>query len=224
MDGREVNVGGSTRIDRPERLTDEDLVPAAMGGDGEAIAALWTRHRRWIAAVILAHKPVFEDLDDLLQEVAVTFVAKVNTLREPSYLRAWLRSVAVNAARASARAGRYRPRLNGQDLAATPGGVATDEHIALSDDLARMLGRLDALPSAYREPLLLRSVHGMRSRQIAELLGVPPAAIDTRIARARRMLRESLDGACGDDDDAVTSADSSIAQLGAPRVSQRDRP
>ena len=54
-----------------------------------------------------------------------------------------------------------------------------------------MLRRLARLPEAYREPLLLRAVKGLRSKQIAELLEIPPATVDTRIARARRMLRQA---------------------------------
>ena len=46
------------------------------------------------------------------------------------------------------------------------------------------------LPDAYREPLLLKAVHGMRSRHIAEIMGIPEATVDTRVSRARRMLRE----------------------------------
>jgi DNA-directed RNA polymerase specialized sigma24 family protein len=38
---------------------------------------------------------------------------------------------------------------------------------------------------------MLKAVHGMRSRQIAEILDIPEATVDTRISRARRMLRES---------------------------------
>jgi RNA polymerase sigma-70 factor (ECF subfamily) len=162
-----------------------------MAGDGEAVRSLWEEHRRWVAAVILAHKPAFEDLEDLLQEVAMTLIAKIDTLREETNLRAWLRTVAVNAARAAGRSGRYRPRTElPDDLGAA--GESIDDH-AERDRVRRMLARIDQLPDTYREPLMLRAVKGLRSKQIADLLGVQPATVDTRIARARRMLREIED-------------------------------
>ena len=43
---------------------------------------------------------------------------------------------------------------------------------------------------------MLRAVHGMRGRHIAEILDLPEATVETRIARARRMLRD-LAGAGG---------------------------
>jgi RNA polymerase sigma-70 factor (ECF subfamily) len=49
------------------------------------------------------------------------------------------------------------------------------------------------LPEAYREPLMLKAVHGLRTRQIAEALNIEEATVDTRVSRARRMLREMLD-------------------------------
>ena len=169
----------------------EELVAAAMAGDGEAIGALWELHRRWIAAVLLAHKPAFEDLEDLLQEVAVTFVSKVNTLRDETSLRAWLRTIALNAARAAGRSGKYRPRPHLPPEDRLPSCGSVDHRLADDEHVRQMLRRLARLPEAYREPLLLRAVKGLRSKQIAELLDIPPATVDTRIARARRMLRQA---------------------------------
>ena len=167
------------------------IVGCAMRGDGEAIRMLWEQHRRWIAAVVLAHKPAFEDLEDLLQEVAVTFVTKVSTLREEAHLRAWLRTVAINTARAAGRARKYRPRPELPEDDAMP-ATATDfrEQLAGAEQTRRLMLRVSQLPEAYREPLMLRAMNGMRSKQIADVLGIPPATVDTRIARARRMLRE----------------------------------
>ncbi|MHC5112804.1 MAG: RNA polymerase sigma factor [Planctomycetota bacterium] len=168
---------------------------AVLRGDRDAIERFWEDSRRWVAAVILAYKPSFEDLDDLLQEVALTFVSKVGTVRGSGNVRAWLRTVAVNAARAAGRRGKYRPRPHAEDeLVAldrrdhVPGGVA--EILGRDEDTRLMLRRVERLPEGYREPLMLRAMHGLRSRQIGEILEIPPQTVDTRVARARRMLRE----------------------------------
>ncbi len=77
-----------------ERSARDACVALAMGGDRGAIRRLWEENRRWVAAVLLAHKPALEELDDLLQEVAMTLVSKIHTLREETNFRAWLRTVA----------------------------------------------------------------------------------------------------------------------------------
>lgn len=175
---------------RPAHGQRADLVGRAMSGDREAMQALWHEHRRWIAAVLLAHKSPQDQLDDLLQEVAMTLVSKISTLREQRNVRAWLRTVAINLARASARARRARPvtRTLCQERA-EPQQPAADP-IGLDDDANRMMGLSMRIPEAYREPLMLRALHGMRGRHIAEILNLPEATVETRISRARRMLRE----------------------------------
>ena len=49
-----------------------------------------------------------------------------------------------------------------------------------------------SLPLAYREPLMLRCVRAMSYQQISDVLDLPVTTIETRLARARRMLREEL--------------------------------
>ena len=194
------------KLHAAEPLSEEHkLAATAMGGDRIAIDALWRMHRRWVAAVILAHMPRGEDLDDLLQEVAMTLVGKVSTVRDPRHVRAWLRTVAVNAARAAARSRHARPQLRlvggAHDEADVP---AIDVSAARDEESRRLLGLVARLPDDYREPLMLRALHGLRSRQISEILDLPEPTIDTRISRARKMLRDLARGktpAAGPEDD-----------------------
>ena len=65
---------------------------------------------------------------------------------------------------------------------------------AAGEEASRVIEAALGLPEHYREPLVLRAVHHLRTRQIAEALGIPEATVDTRVARARRMLRDQLAG------------------------------
>lgn len=174
---------------------------AAIRGDAEAVRALWQENRRWVAAVILAHKPREIELEDLLQDVAMTFVRTISKLRDEGTLRPWLRTVAVNAARAAGRDTRRRRarmgwKLGGTDDAETGIGAALDRTAEPGDATTQRetSGRLVALaarlPDGYREPLILKCVKGLSYREIGEMLGLPETTIETRIARGRKMLRE----------------------------------
>lgn len=172
------------------------LVAGAVRGDVEAVRAVWQAHRRWVAAVLLAHKPADEDLEDLLQEVAMTFVRTISRLRDESALKPWLRTVAINAARAAGRETRLRRRQ--REALATgvvpgPGPAPAPASPAAAHEQASWLMELASrIPEGYREPLLLRCVRGMSHRQIGELMGLPETTIETRIARGRRMLRDLI--------------------------------
>lgn len=181
--------------DSPRHAPDhQGQVAAAMRGDCDAVRDLWEKHRRWVAAILLAHKPREVDLEDLLQDVALTFVRSVGELRAGAALKPWLRTVAINAARASGRKVTRRRRDMVDGLAFDPEGAGgADEGAEVSEEARRLFDLALDLPEGYREPVLLRCVRGMSYRSISELMGLPETTIETRIARGRRMLRERVE-------------------------------
>ncbi len=177
---------------------------AAIRGERDAQRQVWEDHRRWVAAVLMAHKPRTTDLEDLLQDVAMQFVRRIHELRDPGALRPWLRTVAMNAAHASGRtlARRKRDTLEHRP-AATSGALGTtgaagsgpvdskpDLLTGRREEARRLMELSERLPDGYREPLLLRCLQGLSYRLIGELMGIPETTVETRIARGRRMLRE----------------------------------
>ncbi len=174
----------------PEHPAGDAVVVDAVNGDHAAMDALWHEHRRWIAAVLLAHKSAEDQVEDLLQEVAMTIVSKINTLRDTRHVRSWLRTVAVNAARASARRHRARPRLEFLNDEVDPDACGGGDTTALDEEAQRVMALAQQLPETYREPLMLRAIHGMRGKHIASIMGLSEATVETRIARGRRMLRD----------------------------------
>lgn len=178
----------------------------AISGDPQALRALWEVNRRWIAAIILAHKPRAAELEDLLQEVAVRVVKRVGEVRDPATLKPWMRAIAINTARTAGRKHTTRTRLvrptgADPDDACSPvvtgePGLST-EGTMHAEESRRAMDAANRLPEEYREPLLLRCVRGMSYKQIADLMGVPVTTIETRLARARRMVREELERSPG---------------------------
>lgn len=175
------------------------LIARARSGDADSVRELWQANRRWVAGILLAFKSRDAELEDLLQEVAMTMVRKIETLREPEAFRPWLRAVAINAARLDARTRNRRPEGRPRPLIAEPdaGEESIDIAQARRDEGKRLLEMVLDLPEAYREPLLLRSVKGMSYREISAITTLPETTIETRIARGRRMLRERVRSEAG---------------------------
>ena len=178
---------------------ERSIITAAIRGESDAVRDLWQDHRRWVAVILLAHKAREVDLEDLLQEVAMTLVRTIGELRDEAAFKPWLRTVSINAARASGRKVRTQRRhfegaVSADEVGAEAGIMDTrrqplpDE--ATNEEARRLLTLAMELPEGYREPLLLRCVRGMSYRAIAQLLSLPETTIETRIARGRRMLRE----------------------------------
>lgn len=168
--------------------------------DHDELKRLWEENRRWVAALLLTHKPRWADLEDLLQEVATTLVGKGHEIRDAAMLKPWLRTVATNVARLAARRGKLRLHgsLDGPD---TDGGPENESEPRPSatptrrEEAAKLLDLARKLPDGYREPLILKSVHGLSYRQIGNILGIPETTVETRIARGRKQLREMAEEA-----------------------------
>jgi len=167
--------------------------------DADAVRAIWHAHRRWVAAILLAHMPRGVELEDLLQEVAMKLVRHVGSLQDPAAIRPWLRTIAINAARTSGRRQKVRkrffPRLVAENEPVEAPTPEAPTQVKVMEEGKRAMEMARNLPEEYREPLLLRAVRGMSYRQIADTLGVPITTIETRLVRARRMLREQMEQA-----------------------------
>lgn len=60
------------------------------------------------------------------------------------------------------------------------------------DELARVRSGIETLPVKLREALVLVGIDGRSQREAAELLAVSEKTIETRIYRARKILREKI--------------------------------
>lgn len=58
------------------------------------------------------------------------------------------------------------------------------------DDLRQAISRLDA---DYREPLVLQVLMGHSTKEIAEIMGIKPGAVLTRLHRARHKLKDEME-------------------------------
>ncbi len=169
----------------------------AMAGDSQAVAELWQQNRSWLSSVILGHRPPEADLEDLLQEVALRVVSEIGRLREPAAFHGWLRSIAINISRSARRRSQVQRRVR-QDTAfdaedpPDPRWEEQRRRDAACQDLQRVMDLLEGFHPDYREPLLLKSMQGWSQRQIAVTLGVTETTIESRLVRARRMLRQKL--------------------------------
>lgn len=161
------------------------VVRRAIEGDADALEALWRDHRAWVASVVLASLPREAELDDALQEVALAMVRSIATLQEPEAFSAWLRELARRTTQAGGRRASARRRRD-SNLQVQRASEHKDH-----EPLTELRAMVQDLPEDYREVLLLRG-QGLAIRAIGEIVGAPERTIETRLRRARRMLRESV--------------------------------
>jgi RNA polymerase sigma-70 factor (ECF subfamily) len=168
---------------------EEAWVRAAAQGDAVAFARLYDHFAPMVHGVLLARIPR-QDVEDLMQDVFVTAMARLSDLREPSAFGGWLAAIARNKAADHYRAARGTPEL------------LSEIEVPSSDreaDLRSALAAIRNLPEAYRETLILRFVEGLTGPEIAARTGLKPDSVRVNLCRGVKLLRKQL-GLGGADD------------------------
>ena len=179
-DGRRYGIG----------TLDRDLVEAAQRGDQTAFVDLVRSHGDRLFAV--AHR-ILRDVDraeDALQDALVIAWRDLPGLRDPDRFDAWVHRVLTHVC--IAQATRERRRVANLHVLPMDGAAAPDEFLSIAerDRLDRGFRRLTPNERAI---LVLRHYVGYEPWEIAEVLGVPPGTIRSRLHHAHRAMRAALD-------------------------------
>ena len=126
--------------------------------------------------------------EEVVQEALLRAWKSLDSLREDAAAKQWLMTI---VRRENAR---YfeRKRLETVDIdRLTPAQAAmlVEGDDAELDALREAIYRLD---DDYREPLVLQVLMGHSTKEIAELMGIKPGAVLTRLHRARIKLKEAV--------------------------------
>ena len=134
------------------------------------------------------------DAHDVVQEVFLRLITSTTTFASADHLRAWLLHVAINVCHDMQKSA-WNRRVDARD---TTAAEATHPEPSAEDKALEKLYKhpvwkaLEALPEDMRLVVQLRYVEEMDDKRIAEVLGVQPATVRTRLHRARARLRDLL--------------------------------
>jgi RNA polymerase sigma-70 factor (ECF subfamily) len=171
-----------------------DLVERAMAGDHDAFTEL---ARVSIDRLYVVARLILRDdgrAEDATQEALVAAWRRLAGLRDPDRFEAWLHRLLVNACYREARRGRRRGTMEVHvDLLAVPeapGATDAANDLADRDQLERGFRRLDI---DQRTVLVMHYYLGFSLIDAAEILGVPPGTVRSRLHRAINAMRAALE-------------------------------
>jgi len=174
-----------------EPIPEAELIEGVRRGDPAAFEALVGRYLRRAHALALRLLGHPEDAEDLVQEVFMTVLEKIDTFEPGRPFGPWFFQILRNRG-ANLRA--YRARRATLPL--------TDElrsaRSSPVDDLLRselrtqLESALEELPERQRLIVRLFEVDGFSGAEIAEALGMKPATVRWNLHQARKRLRASL--------------------------------
>lgn len=176
--------------------SDRELVATANRGLEGSFEELVRRYQRPISAYVYRMVGDYEAALDLTQEIFIKVYSSLARYRSEFKFSTWIYKIAHNAAIDHLR------RNAGREWSLN--GSATDESFELpvessnptpEQESERKERKLEiesvvrALPSAYRELIILRHAQDLTYEEIVEVTGLPLGTVKNRLFRAREMMR-----------------------------------
>lgn len=178
-----------------DRTEEQILVMRAQRGEQDAFRVLVERYQKLVYTLALRMLNVPADAEDAAQEAFLSAWKALPRFRMDAKFSTWLYRLTVNAATDVLRRRRKEP--DSLDDAERPVQAAdstdTPEEAAQRAERRAMVRRaIAALSENHRQILLLREVTGLSYEEIGAALELSPGTVRSRLARARKELREEL--------------------------------
>jgi RNA polymerase sigma-70 factor (ECF subfamily) len=158
----------------------------------------WTRlvqeNAGWLRGWVRGRVRDPELVHDICQEAFLKALRARKTLKDSSKFPSWLYRIANNTLRDYVRKAvrRRRQVAYTNELDQIEASGESESRVADEEEAERVLTMVRELPETYREPLLLLYSRQLPYAAIGEILGISENAVQVRIFRARKMLRDRL--------------------------------
>lgn len=178
-----------------------ELMLRLKAGDDLALRGLMDRWQNPLIAFILRYTGNEQDALDLAQETFIRIYESRTKYQPTAKFSAYLFMIATNLCRNLARWRERHPAISlnapteseGALEKALPVNVDTPADSAERHDLANAVREhVQSLPHDLKTVILLFEFQELTHVEIADALGCTPKAVETRLYRARKILRESL--------------------------------
>jgi RNA polymerase sigma-70 factor (ECF subfamily) len=191
----------------PAGSPDAELVRRAVARDETAIRAIMQSNNRRLYRLARGILRNDSEAEDVVQETYFRAFTHLQDFRGDSTLATWLARIAMNEA-----LGRLRRQRPGVEWTSLPPGTLEAQIIqfplsAPPEDPEKSMAQreiqhvveqaIDELPEAFRIVFITRVIEGMNIEETADILGLKPETVKTRLHRARTMLRDNVENKIG---------------------------
>lgn len=179
-------------------LKDQQIISAVLAGQHDAFRALFERHHPSLVRYLTAQTADPALAEDLAQDAFLAAFEHLADLADGRPFAAWLYRIAQHRLRRAWRRGKIVRFVSldqplGQAGLVAPGLRPTGDLAASCGERDHVRQALAGLSEAQRSALLLHDLEGLTAREIAEVVGVSPAAAERQLSRARARFRDRYD-------------------------------
>lgn len=125
---------------------------------------------------------------DATQETFLKAYKSLNSFREHSKINTWLSSIAINTCKNIIRNSKY----NKTDIPLNEAEYQLRCTLTDNDETLSVSEAVSALPSEFKEVILLRYYQDLPIKSIAKILSLPQTTVNYRLLKAKSLLKDTL--------------------------------
>lgn len=178
---------------------DGSLIARTCAGEQGAFEALMAKYANLVGSIAYNIIGDVHVAGDITQETFLKVYRNLQHLEDPRRFKGWLCSIVRTTCVDWLRKERVKPASlekiaeeglepQGEFL----GTVFKQTSTELEELREKILHVVNALPKIYQQIILLRHLRKMTYREMSDFLGLPIATIESRLYRARLMLKDKL--------------------------------
>lgn len=178
------------------KMNDANLVMLSLGGDREAFCEIVSRYQNLLCSLAYSSVGDIKYSEDISQEAFVEAWKKLDTLKDPEKLKAWLCGILrFKASRFRRKEGRQpiKGASEIEDHDVSDSDNEKMEDVAIREQEQALLWQtLDKMDGTYREPLILFYREQQSVERVAAELDLSVDTTKQRLSRGRKILKRAM--------------------------------
>ncbi|HYE99518.1 MAG TPA: sigma-70 family RNA polymerase sigma factor, partial [Planctomycetota bacterium] len=178
---------------------DAVLIARAQTGETGAFESLMAKYANLVGSIAYNIVGDVHVAGDITQETFLKVFRNIANLEDPRRFKGWLCMIVRTTCVDWLRKERLKPASlekiaeDGLEVEGEFLGAALNPSSTETEELReKVLHVVNALPKIYQQIILLRHLRKMTYREMSDFLGLPVATIESRLYRARLMLKDKL--------------------------------
>jgi len=174
-------------------ISDEILIGKILNGNSNLFKIIVKRYQSKIFSMGMRFFKNEDDANDFVQEAFIKIYQNLGSYREFSQFKYWMTKVAYNLGI------NYYRKLKDNGLELTeeiiPSKSLSPEKESIDAELKDLLlSEIEKLPENYKMALDFYFFMGLKYKEIAAITGLPVNTLKSNVLRAKKILRNSLEG------------------------------
>lgn len=173
------------------KMEDETLIQRFIDGDKEGFEMLVKRYQNRVINIVYSLTGNNQNADDISQEIFIKVYKHLPAFEKKAEFSTWLYRIAVNTTYTYLKKEkRYLPATNMLESQIAKKGP---EAIIDGNEREGIIKQaIERLPFKLRSVIVLKEIEGLSYKDIAQSLGCRIGTVESRLFRARGMLRKIL--------------------------------